>query len=162
MKIWRLWVQSRLGAIFYFAPLCQCWQDSAKIWQKIANYRKTPLFWATQRAYRSWQEHLRVCGFEIWCKLDVLLDILAHILTYLFMFVNFAERSVKSVRPHRCWKTMSGCDKFQPIVVKIKNCFHYAIIFYFLELPEISKKGIVNNVRTGDSIVDFTFISCNE
>ena len=26
MKIWRLWVQSRLGAIFYFAPLCQCWQ----------------------------------------------------------------------------------------------------------------------------------------
>ena len=43
MKIWRLWVQSWLGAIFYFAPFCQCWQDSARIWQKIANSRKTRL-----------------------------------------------------------------------------------------------------------------------
>ena len=27
MKTWMLWVQSRLRAIFYFAPLCQSWQD---------------------------------------------------------------------------------------------------------------------------------------
>ena len=27
----------------YFALLCQCWQDSARIWQKMTNYRKTRL-----------------------------------------------------------------------------------------------------------------------
>ena len=27
--IWRLWVQSRVGTIFYFALLLQCWQDLA-------------------------------------------------------------------------------------------------------------------------------------
>ena len=25
------------GAIFYFALLCQCWQDSARTYQKIMN-----------------------------------------------------------------------------------------------------------------------------
>ena len=37
-----------VGAMFYFALLCQYWQDYARISQKITNYRKTGLHGPTR------------------------------------------------------------------------------------------------------------------